>query len=291
MGPAELHRAVGSPPQSTLRVYLRALTELEVVERRHEGGFPGTVEYELSSSGAKLLAVGEVLQRWLGQAPEGPVSLGSIAAKSATKALLDGWASRMVRALATRPLALTELARLITGINYPTLERRLNAMRVAGLVRPSGNRNGRAVPYEVTDWLRMAVAPAAAGVAWERRWIPDRTPAIGRTDVESAFLLTLPRLQLPADVSGSCRLAVELRKGSEIEFAGVKVSFDEGRLVSCICRLEGGADAWVIGPPSSWFGWLVREERRVELGGATDLAESVSRALRDSLLAGEPLYT
>src|SRR5207253_11507001 len=90
MGPAELHRAVGSPPQSTLRVYLRALTELEVVERRHEGGFPGTVEYELSSSGAKLLAVGEVLQRWLGQAPEGPVSLGSIAAQRATEALLDG---------------------------------------------------------------------------------------------------------------------------------------------------------------------------------------------------------
>jgi DNA-binding HxlR family transcriptional regulator len=291
LGPADLHRAVGSPPQSTIRVYLRMLTDLGVVERRREGGFPGTVEYELSACGEKLLAVGEVLQRWLGQAPEGPISLGSIAARSATKALVDGWSSRMVRALAARSLALTELSRLINGLNYPTLERRLNAMRVAGLIQPSSNRSGRAVPYEVTEWMRGAVAPALAAVAWERRWIPEHTPPLGRADVESALLLCVPLLRLPAGASGSCRLAVELRKGSEVEFVGVKLSVDEGRVTSCVSRLEGTADAWVTGSPSDWFSWIGHEERQAELGGKVDLAESVGSALREALVAREPLYS
>ena len=58
-------------------------------------------------------------------APEGPLALGSSTAKSAIKALVEGWGTNMIRALAARPLSLTELNGLISGLSYPSLERRL----------------------------------------------------------------------------------------------------------------------------------------------------------------------
>src|SRR3954467_9593629 len=121
---ADLSQAVGHPPATTLRSYLKALADLGVVERRQEGCFPGTVAYSLARPGERLLLVVSALQSWLGEAPDGPIVLGDPAAKSAIKALVEGWNAAIVRALAARPLALTELARLIASISYPTLERR-----------------------------------------------------------------------------------------------------------------------------------------------------------------------
>lgn len=290
LGLAELHRTVGSPPQSTLRVYLRTLTELGVVHRRQQLQFPGAVEYELTRSGEKLLAVGEVLQRWLSEAPDGPILLGSTAAKSTTKALVDGWSAQIVRALAARPLALTDLSRVINGINYPTLERRLAAMRTTGLIQPCANRNGRAVPYEATPWMRAAVAPAAAAACWERRHAADHVPTIARTDIEAVLLLAVPLLELPADISGSCRLSVELRKEGELAFAGAMVGVEEGKVTSCVSRLEGQPEAWATGTVFDWSRWITHHEREVEVGGDVELAEAIADGLRDALLEREPLY-
>ena len=68
------------------------------------------------------------------RSPDGPISLESGAAKGAVKALVDGWGSTMMGALAARPLSLTELESLISGLRYPALERWLSSMRIAGLV-------------------------------------------------------------------------------------------------------------------------------------------------------------
>jgi DNA-binding HxlR family transcriptional regulator len=281
----EMSQAVGLPPVSTMRAYLKSLVELGALERSSQGGFPGQVSYAITPAGARLLAVGEVLQRWLWAAPEGPIALGSTAAKSAIKALVDGWCATIVRALAARPLALTELSRLIPQITYPTLERRLTAMRLVGLVEAQRNGNGRGTPYRATRWLRQAAAPLSAAIAWERRYAID-APPMGKLDVEAGFLLTIPLVEFPARISGVCRLAIETRGGSDPQYAGVTITLDGGRPTSCVTRLEGEADAWVAGTTLEWFRWANGKDGQLELGGDNMVGRAVIEGLRESMTLG-----
>jgi DNA-binding HxlR family transcriptional regulator len=281
----ELSQAVGLPPASTLRAYLRKLADFETIERRRDDGFPGTVSYGITPVGLKLLAVGDVLQRWLGKAPDGPILLGSPAAKSATKALVEGWSANVVRALAARPLALTELDRLIPQISYPTLERKLTAMRLVGLLRAEPGSPGRGTPYQVTRWLREAVPTLAAAVAWERRYVPAQTPQLSRHDIEAGFLLAVPLIELPSEVAGVCRLSIEVRKGEEAVYAGATVALDSGKPVSCVTRLDGSADAWATGTALDWFRWVNgHRDGRIEFGGRSSIAQDLVAALREALV-------
>ena len=284
---ADLSRAVGHPPPSTLRSYLRTLTELEVLERRREPGFPGGVSYVLGPAGSGLLSVAEVLQQWLRTDPEGPAALGSLAAKSVIKALVEGWCARIVRALAARPLTLTDLDRVIPQISYPTLERRLTAMRRVGQVTAEPGGGARGTPYGATQSLRLAVTPLSAAIAWERRYLPEQTPPIGRLDVEAAFLLALPLIDLPEDVTGVCCLAVEMRNGHETAYAGAMAAVKEGRLISCVTRLGGEADARLIGRPADWISWAKGNEDSLEVGGDNTMARILGEGLRGVLLSGD----
>jgi DNA-binding HxlR family transcriptional regulator len=271
----DLRRAVGSPPQSTMRLYSRTLTERGVIDRRRRSEFPGSAEYEITPAGRDLLDVANVLQEWLQVAPDGPVLLGSPAAKSATKALVEGWSTNIVRAIAARPLSLTELNRLIPKVSYPSLERRLGSMRLAGLVEPHPG-DGRGTPYMATEWLRRAVVPLAAAANWERRQRPDGAQPIGRLDIEAAFLLAIPLTSMQSDFNGKCRLAVELQGGNSPVFAGVMVCWEEGKVMSCSSRLEGEVEAWISGSPTAWLTRLSGGERRsLELGGDIAMAETV----------------
>jgi DNA-binding HxlR family transcriptional regulator len=282
----DLSRAVGHPPATTMRSYLKGLGDLGIVERRQEGGFPGTVAYSVAPAGERFLRIASALQLWLRQAPDGPIRLGDPAAKSAIKALIEGWNATIIRVLAARPLPLTELAKLITGISYPTLERRLTAMRRTGQVQPRRDGNGsRGTPYEVTPWLRQAVAPLVAAVAWEREWAPARSKGLSRLDVESLFLLAIPLLDLPGEHSGRCRLAVELRSGSQPEYAGSLVTVEGGRPVSWTARLEGDSDAWVGGSAARWLSWMSgAQELSLDLGGDSALGRALLDGLHHALL-------
>jgi DNA-binding HxlR family transcriptional regulator len=283
----DLSRAVGHPPATTMRGYLRTLTELELIERRQEADFPGSVSYAITRSGERLLRVGEVLQHWLHSAPHGPISLGTTAAKSAIKALVDGWCSSIVRAIAARPLSLTELNRLLPQLSYPTLERRLTAMRRVGLLEAGPNGSGRGTPYRATSWMRSSIAPLSAAAGWEQRCLASPA-SIGRMDVESTFLLAIPLIKLPAELSGSCRLSVELRGGANPEYAGVTVTVEEGRVTSCVTRLGGEVDAWVGGTPLDWFRWVNgRSDHQIELGGDTALALGLADGFHEALVPAD----
>jgi DNA-binding HxlR family transcriptional regulator len=288
-GLIELRRALGSPPQSTMRVYMNALLELGLLERRRQDDFPGTVEYEITRSGRKLLAVAEDLQHWLHDACYGPISLGTPAARRAVKALIDGWSTNIIRALAARPLALTELHPFIPSVTYPTLERRLTAMRHAGLVEAIRGGRRRGIPYKVSNWLRRSVSPLTSAVGWENVYAPHLAGAIGRIDVEATFLLAVPILELASEPSGRCRLSVELRKqGAEPDFAGVSVDVHEGRITSCVSRLEGEVDAWVCGSPLAWFRWVTRgDQAKMEIGGNCELAHGLADGIHLSLVKSE----
>ena len=262
-----------------MRLYLQTLAEMDIVERRSRNTFPTSVDYEITEGGRALLKVSDTLRGWLQASPAGPIELGSTAARSAIKALVEGWASNLVRALATRPLSLTELNSLIPRISYPSLERRLTAMRQVNLLQIQSTP-GRTTPYEVTEWLRWAIAPIASAIGWERRYAEDRTADLRRLDVEAAFLLTIPLMHLDGDLTGRCRLAVEVHDGTSLVLAGVLVSIEDGEVTSCVPSLESDAEAWVSGSPLAWL-------RRIngaplegfEVGGEAQLAEAVTEAL------------
>lgn len=276
----DLRQSVGSPPQSTMRVYTRTLAELGVLERRRRNEFPASTEYSLTQPGQALIAVADVLEGWLQAAPQGPLTIGSVAAKSATKALVGGWSANLVRALAARPLTLTELNILIPKISYPSLERRLGAMRLANLIEAQPS-DGRGVPYQATQWLHQAVLPLTAAVAWEQRHLREPEANIGGIDAEAAFLLAIPLISMGSAVTGKCRLSVEVRGAAEPVFAGVIVSVEGGEVVSCTARLKGSAEASATGTPSAWIRQVAgATEPQLEMSGDFALARAVIDALQ-----------
>jgi DNA-binding HxlR family transcriptional regulator len=272
----DLRRFVGAPPQTTLRNRLKLLGEAGAVDRHQEPGFPGHVSYELTRSGRALSGTSRILAAWLAAAPDHPLELGSPAAKGAIKALVGGWNTNMLRALAAKPLSLTDLDRVITRINYPALERRLDAMRLTGQVQPLQSNGTR--PYGVTSWLRASVAPLVASVDWERR-IKPRTPEIHRLDVEALFLLAIPMLRVPEAPNGTCRLEVQLSGRKSADPAGVVVAVDGGRPISCRASLSEDALSWASGTTTAWLDVLSRNDQ-------TDLTVGGDERLPDALVTG-----
>jgi DNA-binding HxlR family transcriptional regulator len=275
----DLRGEIGSPPQSTFRIHLQALREVGVIDRSRQAQFQGTVEYSLTDAGHALLNVAETLRAWLSTSPRGQIELGTPEARNAIRALVDGWSSNMIRALAAQSLPLTELSRLIPKISYPALERRLGALRSVGLVEVH-KEDGRSTPYRPTDWLRRAVAVLTSASEWERECIPETTPPIGRLDVEAAFLLAVPLMALSPELSGKVRLAVEIQRGVSPVFAGVLVCIEEGEVTSCTPGPDGEAEAWVSGAPRSWLRRMnLGEEDHIEIGGDSRAAREVLGAL------------
>jgi hypothetical protein len=174
---------------------------------------------------------------------------------------------------------------LIPRISYPSLERRLTAMRECDLIEAHSGP-GRLRPYTVTDWLRQAITPLLAAVAWERTYAADKTAKVGRLDVEAGFLLAVPLMELSKKVDGKTRLAVEVHDGHSPVFAGVLVGVKKGEVISCVASLEGEAEAWATGKPLAWLKQLnLAADGDLDLGGDRNLVESLLEALRHTATA------
>jgi DNA-binding HxlR family transcriptional regulator len=279
----DLRKAAGSPPPTTMRGHVRTLTKLGVVERFRHNQFPGNTDLALGAAGRDLLTVARAVEDWLAIAPDGPIEPGTPAAKSSIKALVEGWSNNVVRAIAARPLSLTELDGVIPSLSYPSLERRLVAMRDVGLIaaRPS---NGRGTPYAATTWLRRAITPLAAAAHWERRRIPTASPPISRLDIEAAFLLAVPMLTLASQLSGTCRLAVDMPRDREHDFVGILFDVQDGEVLSCSSRLAGAADVVVTGSSRAWLRAVIdREPGCLARSGDRELAAEVVDGLHGAL--------
>jgi DNA-binding HxlR family transcriptional regulator len=275
---AELRKATGLPAQTTLRGHLASLGELGLLAKRPTEQMPYAVENELTPMGEEMLTVAERLETWLAEAPDGPIALESGAARGAVKALVDGWASTMMRALASGPLSLTELDSIIPDLSYPALERRLSSMRIAGLVEPRPSR-GAGTPYGVTEWARRGIAPLAAASYCERVHMSPRSAPVEPIDIEAAFLLATPLAQLPTPAAGSCQLEVEAGPGGLPQPAGVQVTVEAGRIASCVSRLEPGPASFVCGSAPAWF-------RAVKDGEADELRFGGGQGLAEDLVTG-----
>jgi len=278
-GIGDLRTAVGVPPPTTLRGHLRALEKLGLLARRRAEVFPGRTEVGLLESGRGLLRVAERVAGWLAARPGASVALGTPTSHAVLVALADGWSSLLVRALAAAPLSLVQLDRLIGSLDYPTLSRRVDALKVTGLVRACGSTD-RATPYAPTDWLARAVGPLISAACWELESGVKAAP-IGAVEVEAALLLGGPRIRAAASVSGSCRLVV--RMGDRGAAGGV-VRVDRGRVVSVTIDLRQFASAAISAGTATWMSALLDGDGRgLAVSGnqrlALPLAESMTAAL------------
>jgi DNA-binding HxlR family transcriptional regulator len=268
----DLRERIGGAAQTTLRGQVGNLRGIGALERHARGGMPYTVENELTDVGRGVLAVAEVVEAWLARAPQGSLALGSEPAKGAIRALVGGWGSTMLRALAARPLSLTELSSVIGDHSYPALERRLSAMRAARQVEPreGGERGGK--PYGVTEWTRQAVAPIVAAGRCECEHLAKATEPLSRIDVEAAFLLSVPLVDLDITRSGLCLLAVDTSsvrdEAAADRLAGVHVEIEGGTVTSCRSRWEGEPRTWALGSIESWLDAILEGRlERLRIGG------------------------
>lgn len=277
---ADLLKELGGPSQTTLRGRLTDLVALGAVAKRG-GGMPYAVENDLTDAGRDLLRVIDSIEAWLSKAPDGPIPLGSVAAKGAMKALAGGWESTMLRAFAARPLSLTQLDRLIGSLSYPALERRLGALRATGLVKaaPAGART----PYGISHWGREGMGPLAAAARFERLHMAELTTPLTPIDVETAFLLATPIAELHPRVDGTCQLAAQI-DGRQSRLAGVNVAVDRGKVVECVAQLDPKPRTWALGDTHAWLDAMVRcDQDRLSVNGneelVSDLVEALHRAL------------
>jgi len=253
---ADLRREVGGPAQTTLRGNLDTLLGMGALEKVRGNSRAAMVDNALTPLGTEMLSVADAVDAWLARAPSGPLRLQSEPGKASIKALVNGWDSTMLRALAVHPFTLTELDNLINSFSYPALERRLAAMRLAGLVTPAPG-NGGGTPYAVAEWLRLAMAPLLAAMRCERRHLPTETAPLTRIDIETVMLLALPLAALPAGADGIAQLAVQGGNGADRRSAGVRLTAQSGKIVSCTSKLEARPDSWISGSAAHWLDALV----------------------------------
>jgi len=279
----DLHRKVGGPPQTTLRGHLGNLIGIGALEKQSRDGKANMVDNALTPAGLEMLFVADVLEAWLARAPERAIGLESEAGKAAVRALISGWGSTMLRALAARPFSLTELDNLITAFTYPALERRLSAMHLAGHVVALQQSNGRGRPYAVTEWLRQGVAPLLAASRCERRHLPGETAPLTRIDVEAILLLAMPLVALPPNAHGTCQLTVE-NGDPKWRAAGVAVEVEGGEIVACTSKLESSPATSSRGSATGWFDALVDGNAdRLQAGGDRGLALAMVEGLHSAL--------
>jgi hypothetical protein len=233
----------------------------------------------ITPAGREMLFVANIVERWLANAPGGGIEIDAEEAEATIAALVYGWSSTIVHRLAARPLTLTELGRALDTTSAEDVEAMVGAMRDAGLLeaRPG---DGEGAAYAVTDWLRESIAPLGAAARCERRYSAAETPPVAPLDVEAGFLLTLPLLRLPAELSGECRLVVELPESTEGAAAGAMARVEDERIASVSPSLEGSADAWAIGTDRAWFEAVVEGMAEdLDFGGEEALARELVERL------------
>lgn len=283
---ADLQARLGAQSDEVLRGNIGNLIGIGALEKRRPDGDPDLLDNELTDFGRALLSVASALDAWLARAPEGTLEIESERAKKAVRALVSGWGSTMLRALAVRPLSLRELDELLVSFSHPAIERRVTAMCGAGLLKKAAEGDGEDPTYAVTEWLREGAAPLLAAIRCERLHLQHETAPLMRIDVESLLLLAVPLLG-PGVRDGSSQIAVDLSDGSRSGPAGVRIEAADGGIVSCVSKLDDEPSDWAFGSAGAWLEAIVAGQAGgLETGGADGLSAVLIENLHDRLYAG-----
>lgn len=254
-----------------LRTVLERPVELE----------PGRV-YQVSGGGQEALYAGFVVERWLQAAPQGPLDFDGKEAEAAVASLAESWSATVVHALAREPLTFAELEGATEGVRRRELKRHLKAMGNAGQIE---SLPGSGDPlFALTDWMRSGIAPLIASARLERRNPMEGMTPIDALDVEAGFRLSLPLIELPVELTGSCSLGLNLAEDESEPLTGVTAKIEEGRVVSVTSGLDRKADAWGAGTATQWLDTVIEPDtKHVRSGGDRWLAIAVVDALHRAL--------
>ncbi len=234
--------------------------------------------FRVSSGGREALFVAFVVERWLQNAPHGPVPFDGPRAEGTVAALAESWSATVVHMLAREPMTLGELDTAIEDLGRRAIERQLEAMLSAGQVE-AFTESDEAI-FALNDWARAGIAPLIASARLERRNPMEGMAPIDALDVDAGFRLSLPLLTLPRELSGMCRLGLNLDEAERSAMTGVTARIEEGRVVSCHDGLDIKANAWAAATAGDWLDTVVEPDaKRVRTGGDRWL----SGALLDSL--------
>jgi DNA-binding HxlR family transcriptional regulator len=253
----ELEELLAWAPESSLRTVGRRLCAQGVLTEARPPKGPCAAAFELTPAGHELLAVADALERWLADAPRGPLSLDDPAAQGTVRVLTAAWESNVVRTLAEQPYSLGEINQRIAEATYPSLKRRVAKLHSTGLVAAASSMQG--ARFAATDWLRLAVVPLMLAARWERRYDASATPLTCR-DAEAAFLLALPLVTFPEGATGTCAFAVLIPASAgkpARQVAGVTLEIRGGELVACKPCAVVEPKTWALGDPNAWFAAIV----------------------------------
>ena len=238
-------------------------------------------------AGREVPLVGATLQGWLRRCPAGPIELGEDSA-DALWALLAGWTSTVVHALAAGRRTVSEVQADVGVLDEEAVAVRLSMLEDVGLLRHLVEPGGaEEAPFEPSEWLRFAIAPLAAAARMELRHPLEDTAPIAAADVEAALRLTLPLLRMPADRSGACSLEIELDEGVLGGPVGMTARIERGSVVACDPGIDSEADAWVAGPTAGWLDAVIdRNQKALRSGGDRRLPRDLLGALHNTLFGG-----
>jgi len=290
----ELETRLGWAAKASLRVAIGNLSELGALARVESANGRRPAATELTPAGQDLLRVAEALERWFSHSPFGALELPDPAARGAVRALVAGWDSSVIGALAERPRSLSELSSDLAGHSYAGLKRRVAKMRGANLV-DSEDEGRRSPRHGATRWLRKAVAPLCVASRWEHRYASGSLPPLMRREIEAILLLTLPLVDLPGEASGRCVLAApatSARPGDDDpSLAAVSVTFERGELAAAVAGAEESPSTWALGTPDAWLDALVdgdTQALRIR-GSEPALAGLIVEGLHRALFAGDSI--
>jgi DNA-binding HxlR family transcriptional regulator len=247
--------------------------------------------YRVSDGGREMLDVGAVVERWLARAPGREMDYDSEPAQRAVVSLAEAWSATVVHMLAREPHTFDELYDAIPGLSRRALARHIGEMEAAGQLVAFPAGDGGAI-YMLTDWMRSGIAPLIASARLERRNPMEGMAPIDALDVEAGFRLSLPLIELPEELRGSCRLGLNLceegedygEDGPPNELTGVTAQVEQGRVAACEAGLDKGSDAWAAGTANEWLDTVIEPDTKlVRTGGDAWLTGAVVRALHQTL--------
>jgi hypothetical protein len=232
-------------------------------------------------AGRELVPLSKLIERWLARRPAGGPERG-VEPGMCLAPVLTAWSSTLLHAVAAEPLGEDGAAEAVPTLPPRIAVDQVEMLAAAGLVEEVLYPEGE-IRYAPNEWLRRVVAPLLFAVRIELRHPADDVAPLAVADVEAIFRLALPLVRLRGGASGSCALAVELKREVSEVPVGVTAQVEDGRVVAVDRGLADDAGARASGDAAGWLDALIDGAKQVEASGDSRLARDLVKGLRKAL--------